>query len=90
MDFSLSEELRSMQQLARQFTEEKIIPYADKWDEDHHFPVELVHEMGELGFFGCPIPEQYGGNETGFLAQTLLCEEVGRGSSSLRVAFNTQ
>jgi glutaryl-CoA dehydrogenase (non-decarboxylating) len=90
MDFSLSEELRSMQQLARQFTEEKIIPYADKWDEDHHFPVELVHEMGELGFFGCPIPEEYGGSETGFLAQTLLCEEVGRGSSSLRVAFNTQ
>jgi len=90
MDFSLSEELRSMQQLAREFTEEKIIPHADKWDQDHHFPVELVHEMGELGFFGCPIPEEFGGNETGYLAQTLLCEEVGRGSSSLRVAFNTQ
>jgi glutaryl-CoA dehydrogenase (non-decarboxylating) len=90
MDFSLSEELRSMQQLAREFTEEKIIPYADKWDADHHYPEEIVQQMGELGFFGCPIPEEYGGNETGYLAQTLLCEEVGRGSSSLRVAFNTQ
>ena len=90
MDFGLNEELRSMKELAREFTEEKIVPFADKWDADRHFPVEVVQEMGELGFFGCPVPEDYGGTETGYLAQTLLCEEVARGSSSLRVAFNTQ
>jgi len=46
--------------------------------------------MGELGYFGCCIPEEYGGTDVGFLAQAILCEEVGRGSSSIRVAFNTQ
>lgn len=90
MDFGLNEELRSMKELAREFTEKKIVPFADKWDAEHHFPADVVQEMGELGFFGCPVPEEYGGTETGYLAQTLLCEEVARGSSSLRVAFNTQ
>ncbi len=90
MEFSLNEEQQAMQELAREFTEENISPYADDWDKEHHFPVEVVQKMGELGFFGCPIPEEYGGTDTGYLAQALLCEEVARGSSSLRVAFNTQ
>ncbi len=46
--------------------------------------------MGELGFFGCIIPEEYGGSGSGFLAQTLITEEIARASSSLRVAFNMQ
>jgi len=90
MDFSLNEDLQAMQELAREFTQENIAPYADQWDKDHHYPAEVVQQMGELGFFGCTIAEEYGGTDTGFLAQTLLCEEVARGSSSLRVAFNTQ
>jgi len=90
MDFSLNEDLEAMRELAREFTEEKISPYADQWDKDHHFPVEVMHQMGELGFFGCTLPEEYGGTDTGFQAMTILCEEVARGSSSLRVAFNTQ
>ena len=49
MDFSLSEDLRSMQELAREFTEEKIAPHADKWDEERHYPAEIVTEMeGEV------------------------------------------
>ncbi len=90
MDFSLNEDMIAMKELAREFTEENIVPNADKWDADHHFPVEIVHQMGELGFFGCTISEEYGGTDFGYLAQMLLCEEVARGSSSLRVAFNTQ
>lgn len=90
MDFSLNEDHQAMKELAREFTEETISPYADGWDKEHFFPVDVVRKMGELGFFGCPIPEEYGGTDTGFLAQALLCEEVARGSSSLRVAFNTQ
>ena len=90
MDFSLNEDLQAMKDLAREFTEENIVPHADKWDEEHYFPVEVVRQMGDLGFFGCPVPEECGGTDTGYLAQTLICEEVARGSSSLRVAFNTQ
>ena len=90
MDFNLSEELLAMKEAARDFTEKEIIPNADKWDEEHYYPIEVIRKMGELGYFGCPIPEEYGGIDIGFLAQTIITEEIARGSSSLRVAFNTQ
>ncbi len=90
MDFALNEEQLAMQEAARDFTQNEIVPFADQWDEDHHFPKEVILKMGELGFFGCPIPEEYGGTDIGFFVQALLTEEVSRGSSSLRVAFNTQ
>jgi len=46
--------------------------------------------MAELGLFGCPIPEEYGGNGMGYLAHAIVTEEIGRVSGSLRVAFNMQ
>lgn len=90
MDFTLNEELLAMKEAARDFTQKEIVPYADQWDEEHYYPVEVIRKMAELGFFGCPIPEEYGGINIGFLPQTIITEEVSRGSSSLRVAFNTQ
>ena len=90
MDFGLSDELLAMKAEAKKFTDNEIVPHADKWDEEHHYPIDVVRQMGDLGYFGCPIPEEYGGTDIGFLAQAVLTEEIGRGSSSLRVAFNTQ
>ena len=46
--------------------------------------------MGDLGFFGCPIPEEYGGSNFGFLAYTVVTEEISAASGSLRVPFNMQ
>ena len=66
MDFTLSEELQMLRDMARDFVNEKIAPFADEWDENHYFPYEEVMKpMGELGFFGTVIPEEYGGNEMG-------------------------
>jgi glutaryl-CoA dehydrogenase (non-decarboxylating) len=90
MDFALDEELLAMKEAARDFTQKEIVPNADQWDEEHYFPIEVVRKMGELGYYGCIIPEEYGGINIGHLAQSLLTEEVARGSSSLRVTFNTQ
>jgi len=90
MDFALDEELLAMKEAARDFTQKEIVPYADQWDEEHYFPIEVVRKMGELGYYGCIIPEEYGGTNIGHLAQSLITEEVARGSSSLRVSFNTQ
>jgi glutaryl-CoA dehydrogenase (non-decarboxylating) len=91
MDFELSEELQMLRDMARDFAAEKIAPFADKWDEEHYFPYEeAVKPMAELGFFGTVIPEQYGGNEMGFLAAMILTEEIARASSSLRVQVNMQ
>ncbi len=91
MDFQLSEELVMLRDMARDFAAEQIAPYADKWDEEHYFPYEeVIKPMGELGFFGTVIPEEYGGNEMGWLAAMILTEEIARASSSLRVQINMQ
>jgi glutaryl-CoA dehydrogenase (non-decarboxylating) len=53
MEFALTEELKMLQEMARDFAAEKIAPYADEWDEKHHLPYEeAIKPMGELGFFG--------------------------------------
>jgi len=89
MDFALSEELQMLRDMAQDFAAEKIAPFADEWDENHYFPYEEAHKpMAELGFFGTVIPEEYGGNEMGWLAAMILTEEIARASSSLRVQIN--
>jgi glutaryl-CoA dehydrogenase (non-decarboxylating) len=91
MDFKLSEEMQMLRDMARDFAAEKVAPYADEWDENHYFPYdEVMKPMGELGFFGTVIPEEYGGNEMGWLAAMILSEEIARASSSLRVQINMQ
>ncbi len=91
MEFALTEELQMLREMARDFAAEKIAPYADEWDEKHYLPYEEVMKpMGELGFFGTVIPEEYGGNEMGWLAAMILTEEIARASSSLRVQINMQ
>ena len=57
---------------------------------EHSFPREVIKKMADLGFYGTLIPEQYGGNGMGFLAGTIIAEEIARASASLRVTFNMQ
>ena len=90
MDFELSEELAEVQKLARDFSEKEIAPNAAKDDREHIFRRDLVNKMGELGFYGCLIPEEYGGNGLGFLAHALISEEIARVHSAIRVYLNMQ
>jgi glutaryl-CoA dehydrogenase (non-decarboxylating) len=91
MDFALSEELQMLKDMVRDFVDEKIAPFADEWEENHYFPYEeAIKPMAELGFFGTVIPEEYGGNNMGWLAAIILTEEIARGSSALRVQINMQ
>jgi glutaryl-CoA dehydrogenase (non-decarboxylating) len=91
MDFKLSKELEMLQKAVREFANKKIAPNADEWDRNHHLPYEEVMKpMGELGFFGTVIPEEYGGEEMGWLAAMIVTEEIARASSSLRVQINMQ
>jgi glutaryl-CoA dehydrogenase (non-decarboxylating) len=91
MDFKLSEEHQMLKDTVHDFVEEKIAPFADEWEENHHFPYEeAIKPMGELGFFGTVIPEEYGGNNMGWLAAIILSEEIARGCSALRVQINMQ
>ncbi|MFH0813109.1 MAG: glutaryl-CoA dehydrogenase Acd [Pseudomonadota bacterium] len=90
MNFDLTEEQLMMRQLARDFALKEIKPVVDKDEASHRFQSELVKKMGELGFFGCIIPEEYGGSNTGFVTHALITEEIARVSGSLRAPFNAQ
>lgn len=89
-DVELTEEHIMLRDMVRKFAENEIAPVADKDENEHRFQRELVDKMAELGLFGCPIPEEYGGNNMGYLAHAIVTEEIGRASGSLRVAFNMQ
>ncbi len=91
MDFTLSKELQMLQKAVREFAKKKIAPNVDEWDAEHHLPYkEVMRPMGDLGFFGTVIPEEYGGEEMGWLAAMIVTEEIAKVSSSLRVQVNMQ
>jgi glutaryl-CoA dehydrogenase (non-decarboxylating) len=90
MDMEFTEEQKMLQKQVRDFAKNEVAPKVAIDDKEHRFQRDLVTKMGELGLFGCPIPEEYGGNGMGFLAHAIVCEEIGRVSGSLRVAFNMQ
>jgi len=90
MDFELSEEIRAIQDMARKFVQKEILPRMAQDDASHAFQGDLVKKMGELGFFGCPIPEEYGGSNLGFLAHTVVTEEIAKTGGALRAPFNMQ
>ena len=67
MDFKLSKELEMLQKAVREFANQKIAPNVDQWDEKHHFPYkEAINPMGELGFWGPVIQEEYEGEDMGW------------------------
>ena len=86
MDFELNPEIKAIQKEARRFAVKEILPRS-KEDE---FKRDLVAKMGELGFFGCAFPLRYGGSDLGFLAHSVVCEEISRADSGLRSLFNLQ
>ena len=90
MDFELSEEHRAIKEMVQQFAQKEIAPVAHEYDQQSLFPREIVSKMGELGFFGCLLPEEYGGTDYGFLSMVLITEEISKVSSSIRGAMNMQ
>jgi len=89
-DVELTENHIMLRDMVRKFADHEIAPVVARDENEHRFQRELVSRMAELGLFGCPLPEQYGGNEMGYLAHAIATEEIGRVSGSLRVAFNMQ
>ncbi len=87
---NLSKEIIAIQKAAREFAIKEALPRVAEDEKQHRFQIDLVKKMAELDFFGCPLPEEYGGNGYGFLAHAVVTEEIARVSGSLRAAFNMQ
>jgi short/branched chain acyl-CoA dehydrogenase len=87
MNFDLSEEQESFRKVVRDFAESEIAPHAEEWDRTHTFPVDAVLAMGELGLFGLPFPEEYGGSGADFTTLCLAIEELARVDSSMAITL---
>ncbi|MFJ3203407.1 acyl-CoA dehydrogenase family protein [Streptomyces sp. NPDC086989] len=84
MNLELSEEQEAVRRLAREFTEREIAPYAAAWDRAESVDRAIVRKLGDLGFLGLTVPEEYGGSGGDHLAYVLVTEELGRGDSAVR------
>ena len=89
MSFQLSPEHEAFRQIVRDFDEKEIAPHVGAWDKAHHFPTDLVRQLGELGLFGLTAPEEYGGaGEDGdFTSLCVAIEELGRVDQSIGITL---
>ena len=88
MNFDLNEEQSEIRDMVRRFTTQEISPHAEVWDEEHHFPREVFHQMGELGLMGMTTPEAYGGSELSRLTAALVYEELAQGDMATAVGLS--
>ena len=87
MTFALSREHETFRRSVREFAEAEVAPHVAKWDKEHHFPVDLVKKMGDLGLFGLTAPEEFGGADGDFTSLCVAIEELGRVDQSIGITL---
>lgn len=87
MNFELTEEQELVRQTVRDFAENQLGPGAAERDREHRCPLEEMKAFGELGFYGCAIPEEYGGSPLGAVAEAVAVEELARVDAGFAVFF---
>ena len=90
MDFELSETQRLIKETAADFARTRIAPVARENDAEERFPADVVREMGTLGMFGGPVPEEYGGAGLDYVSYAILNEEISKACSSVRTVLSVQ
>jgi alkylation response protein AidB-like acyl-CoA dehydrogenase len=90
MDFQLSDEQRLISEAAREFADREIIPRVRDNDRAGRFDRELASKLGEVGYLGAPVAEEYGGRGLDYLGYGLIVEQVGRADSSARTVVSVQ
>ncbi|MEU3354677.1 acyl-CoA dehydrogenase family protein [Streptomyces sp. NPDC037389] len=87
MDHRLSPEHEELRRTVEEFAHEVVAPKIGDFYERHEFPYEIVREMGRMGLFGLPFPEEYGGMGGDYLALGLVLEELARVDSSVAITL---
>ncbi len=84
---SLPEDYAELAVTVRDFAQRVVAPVAAKHDEEHSFPYEVVAGMAEMGLFGLPFPEEYGGMGGDYFALCLALEELGKVDQSVAITL---
>ena len=87
MDFRLTEEHEALRRSVREFAQEAVAPVIADHYKQHTFPYEVVRQMGKMGLFGLPFPEEYGGMGGDYFALCLALEELARVDSSVAITL---
>jgi alkylation response protein AidB-like acyl-CoA dehydrogenase len=90
IDFELTDEQRLIHETAREFTDREIVPVARENDRNEHFDTDLVKKLGDMGYLGPIVSEEYGGRGLDYRTYALIVEEIGRGDSSARTVVSVQ
>ncbi len=88
MDFQLTDEQKLIQETAREFADKEILPRVRENDRAGRFDRELARRMGEMGYLGAPIAEEYGGRDLDYIGYGLIVEQIGRADSSARTVVS--
>jgi butyryl-CoA dehydrogenase len=90
MNLDLTDEQRLIQETAREFADREIVPRARDNDRAARFDRELATKLGEMGYLGAPVAEEYGGRDLDYVTYGLIVEQIGRGDSSARTVVSVQ
>ncbi len=88
MNFDLTEEQEEFRRVVRKFAEEVVAPGAAGRDEREEFPMDVVRRMAEMGLFGLPFPEEYGGASADTVTFCIVIEELGRVDQSVAITLS--
>ena len=86
-DFDLSEEYRDLSDTVRDFADNVVAPVSARHDEEHSFPYEVISHMADMGLFGLPFPEEFGGMGGDYFALALALEQLGRVDQSVAITL---
>jgi short/branched chain acyl-CoA dehydrogenase len=87
VDFELTQEQQAIRDTCRDFAREVIAPAAEELDREHRFGYDVVRQMGELGLFGLPFPEDAGGAGADFLSLCIAIEEISRADAGIGITL---
>ncbi|MGY5318441.1 acyl-CoA dehydrogenase family protein [Neomicrococcus lactis] len=86
-NLELEEDYQDLSDMVREFADQVVAPVSAKHDEDHSFPYEVIAQMGEMGLFGLPFPEEFGGQGGDYFALALALEQLGRVDQSVAITL---
>ncbi|WP_437881586.1 isovaleryl-CoA dehydrogenase [Pseudomonas sp. LRF_L74] len=87
LNFALGETIDMLREQVRSFVASELVPRASEIDANNQFPADMWRKFGAMGLLGITVEEEYGGSGLGYLAHTIVMEEISRGSAAVALSY---